>query len=51
MSYSHLDFMLRKLRHGDIKWHQESCKPCRTNNSEHLNHVVSVILLEEQHQS
>lgn len=47
-SYSHMDFMLRKLRYGNINWQQETCKPCRKNNSEHLNHEVSMILLEEQ---
>lgn len=46
-SYSHMDFMLRKLRYGDIKWQQETCKCRRKNNSEHLNHEVSMILLEE----
>lgn len=51
MSYSHPGFMHRKLRHGDIKRHQGSCKPYRKNNSEHLNHEVFMILLEEQHQS
>lgn len=47
-SYSHMGFMLRKLRYGNIKWQQETCKPCRKNNSEHLNHEVSMMLLEEK---
>lgn len=47
-SYSHMDFMLRKLRYGNINWQQETCKLCRKNNSEHLNHEVSMILLKEQ---
>lgn len=45
-SYSHMDFMLRRLRYGNIKWQQETCKPCRKNNSEHLNHEVSMMLEE-----